>query len=703
MIITRDMETRSTVDLEEVGVYLYATHPTTEVLTYCYCVDDGPVQVWHPGVEPVPKVFFKATKWVAHFAQFETQIEQHILTPRYGFPEVKMEQQVCTMAQANAVALPGKLEKVAKAINSEHQKDEAGARLMMQMAKPRKPKKGEDPNGIYYVDTPEKRAQLDEYCKMDVAATREIYQSLPDLTEQEQQIWLLSESVNDHGFHLDRNLAKAAAKIAEEMKPRINDELTKITNGIITAFTQVPRITKWVRQHVPEIKSLNKEKLGELLDGDLPDHVRRVLELRLLGAQAAVAKVGALLQRRSPDGRVRGSFVYHAAGTGRWSSRGAQVHNLKRPLTKELQKAIEVIGSGDTDLAQRTYNNPLSVIGDLIRSMVIAAPGHVLIGGDFSGIEARVTAWIAKEESKLEVFRKYDAGLGPDPYIVAASTIFGMPTNQIGEESPQRQVGKGAELAFGFQGGVNAYKRFLPGTSNIKSDTQVQAVWQAEHNTRSGSEAAAVAAAVAANVNINFTDEEIEEIKVKWRAAHPRICSLWHNLKNAIEYAVDRKYTEDDPAVVRDRIRIWFEGGFMWIELPGGRRLAYPHARYGRSMPMGKKSKFVTFGTKWGPEGVVFKDNASGAWNDTRMYGGLATENIVQAIARDLLAEAMLRAKAAGFEIVAHVHDEIVIEVPERQAEFAKARFVKLMSQSPTWADGLPIKVKAWINKRYMK
>jgi DNA polymerase len=702
--VVRDLESRSVIELPDVGADIYSRHPSTEVMTYGYRIDDGPVKVWHPDREPLPKELRNGiTTWVAHNAQFEMAIERNILVPKYGFPVIPIERQVCTMAQLNALALPGGLDKAAKALNLEHQKDMAGARLMKQMAKPRKPKKGEDPNGIYWVDTPEKREQLDGYCIHDVLATYDIHTQLPGLSEEEYLVWLLDQSINDRGFYLDRELAQAAAKIAAEMKPRINDELTKITNGVITAFTQVPSITKWVKQHI-DSKTMRKSEIELLLARpNLPAHVRRVLELRLLGAQAAVAKVGALLQRRCDDGRIRGSFVYHAAGPGRWSSRGAQVHNLKRPLTKDLEHAVEVIGTGDLDLALKEYKNPLAVIGDCIRSMIIATPGHTLIGGDFSGIEARVTAWIACEESKLEVFRKYDAGTGPDPYIIAAALILDMDPQVIVDGlkngDPQatewRHIGKGAELAFGFQGGVNAYIRFLPGGTSI---TDAGLNWEDEHGELDSSKAFSGVS--------NLTVQQIEQIKNKWRAAHPNIVKLWHSLKRAIEHAVDFDYPRDDPAIVRDRIKIWVEDEsgwkFMKIELPSGRLLSYPHVRYGRSREI-KKSKFVTFGTEYGQEGVVFKDNASGAWGDVRMYGGLATENIVQAIARDLLAQAMMRINAAGYKIVAHVHDECVIEVPTKDVKRIKPIFTELMMQLPDWAEGLPVMVKSWSAKRYAK
>jgi DNA polymerase len=702
-LVVRDIETRSVVDLGDTGHHIYAAHPSTEVLCYGYCIDNGPTRIWHPGREPIPKALTKANGalWVAHNAAFEMAIERNILVPRFGFPEIPIERQICTMAMVHAAALQGALDKVAKALSLENQKDAVGARLMMKLSKPRKPRKGEDPDGLYWPDDPEEYVKLDNYCMTDVATTREVYETVPDLPDFEQIIWMLDQRINDYGFYLDRKLALAARKIAAEGNPRINDELDKITNGVITSFTQVPRITKWVSEQIGKT-SLGKAIIEDLFKRDLPPHVRRVLELRLLGAQAAVAKVDALLQRRCPDGRVRGSFVYHAAGPGRWSSRGAQVHNLKRipdDLSKEegkkLAHAIKIIGTGDFDRAREEFDNPLSVIGDCIRGMIIAAPGHTLIGGDFSGIEARVTAWIADEKPKLQVFRDYDAGTGPDPYIVAASIIFGIPPEQV--TKAQRQVGKGAELAFGFQGGLNAYRRFVP--AGGKPATAAEAQWREAH--RSGRGAGEVLAEFKGSAETSFTDEQIEEIKNKWREAHPRIKSFWYAAKKAIETAVQHK---NEVRGIRQGcpIEIWCDNGpVLQIKLPSGRCLTYPHARYTYT----KYDRFgaVDQGEDGDPEGVVFMDNSAGAWRLTRMYGGLATENIVQGIARDLLAEAMLRIDAAGYRIVTHVHDECVIEVPIKDAKRAEKHFTELMMQSPDWAGDLPIRVNSWCGPRYTK
>jgi DNA polymerase bacteriophage-type len=331
-LVFRDIETRSTVDLKDVGQSAYAQHPTTEVWCVAFALDDDPVKIWRPGL-PVPREF-KRTKVVAvaHNAAFEMAIERHILGPRFGFPVIAVERNRCTMAQASACALPGKLEKVAEVLRLKHQKDAVGARLMKAMAKPRKATKDEDPNGVYWLDDAEHRARLEAYCATDTEATRELFHVIPRLSDDEQTLWVLDQKINGHGFHLDAGLAEAAQRVTADAFPAIDAELAEVTGGGVTAVNQIAKLQAWLQEScglaVPDI---NKKTVEELLTReDLSPCARRAIELRALGAQAAVKKVRALLNRREADGRVRGSFIYHAAGTGRWSSRGAQVHNLKR-------------------------------------------------------------------------------------------------------------------------------------------------------------------------------------------------------------------------------------------------------------------------------------------------------------------------------------------------------------------------------------
>jgi DNA polymerase len=703
-MMVRDIETRSTVDLKKVGLHNYACHPSTTVMCIGHCVDNVPVRMWHPG-EPVPHEYHTAAKhgWtmVAHNAPFEMAIERHILGPRYGFPAIPIERNVCTMAIANALALPASLDKLAKVLDLKHQKDKIGSRIMLQMAKPRRARKNEIPEAVYWFEDVERLSKLDVYCADDVLTTREIALQLPWLSDDEYQIWLLDQKINNRGIFVDEELALAARRIAQSAAPFIDNEISRITDGRVVSINRIADLKAWLANYAIDVDSLDKASIEELLErDDLPDNAREAIGLRYLGAQAAVKKVDALLAHRNSTGRVYDSFVYHAAGPGRWSSRGIQLHNMKRSTTEDLEKAVKVIGTGSFDKARKEYDNPLSVIGDLIRAMIIAAPGHTLIGADFSGIEARITAWLAGEESKLKVFRDFDAGIGPDPYLVSAARIYGVDVNQLAadfkagksEARERRQVGKASELAFGFQGGVNAYRKFTPSGSKAV-ETTAQSVWDKRHGkVRSGGETSNM-------TSTDFTDAQIHRIKTAWRKAHPNIEAMWQTLSNAAWK------TTRTPGVVicyRDKLKFEHDGSSLWITLPSDRKLHYPEARIARFFTP-PDSGLIIETPKGSQIGILFKDNASGQWRDVKIYGGLLTENVVQATARDLLAHAMLRIEAAGMPIVAHVHDEAISEVSEAKIKRLLPQFQRLMVESPDWATGLPIIAKPWSASRYVK
>ena len=446
----RDYETRSTIDLRRCGAWIYAAHPSTEVLCCAYAVDAGPVQLWVPG-DPVPPEFIEAARnpawWVSAFNDlFERSIEQHITAPRYGWPVVPLERHRCTMAQTLAVALPGKLEKAAVALGLAHQKDMAGESLMKRMSKPRKARKGEDPAGIHWHDNLADRGRLHAYCMQDVRVERELCSKLPQLSEDEQRLWVLDAQINDRGFYTDGALISGAIHSAETAGSEVCAELVDITGGEVTSPNEVAKIRTWLAAHGYTLSSLTRNAVKDALKGDnLAPVVRRVIELRQAGAHAAPKKLVRFNGARSPDGRVRGVFRFHGASTGRWSSHGVQVHNLKRPQTKDLGAAIRAIANGEPV--------PLSVIGDMGRAIICAAPGHRLIGADFSGVESRLTAWVSGQQSKLDQWALFDrtGDLKDEPYY-----LIGL---QLGvEEALARLIGKIADLAFGYMGGIGAWR-----------------------------------------------------------------------------------------------------------------------------------------------------------------------------------------------------------------------------------------------------
>ena len=567
-VLPRDYETRSRVSLKLLGPAKYASDPSTEITSVAYAVDDGPVQLWLPG-DPVPLEYFEAANnpiWIvtAHNDPFETAVEQHILGPRFGFPLVPLERHRCTMAMALAVGLPPRLDRLADALELENRKDKAGERLMHQMSKPRKPHKDENPSKIYYFDDVERLERWRKYNKQDVEVEREAHARLPALSSVELAVWLLSCKINQRGFRVDRAIAEAARKIAQAAAPEIDAELVELTGGAVTGINQIAKLLAWLQQHDCTMLKLDKSAIERQLTHaeEMPPAVQRVLELRLGGAQAAVKKIKALLARAGDDDRIRDAFRFHGAATGRWVGEGFQPQNLKRPLVKDLTAAIAAVSTGDYEQMRKLYPRPLSVLGDCSRSMIVPAHGHVFIGADLSSIESRVLASTAGEQWKLDAYRRFDATGDPrdEPYCATACKIFRVPDGTYTKDSPERSVGKTCDLAFGYMGGLNAWRKFEPD---------------------------------------KFTDAEVEQFKREWRAAHPAIVKFW--------YAVDRAAW----TAVRERGRVVrcgpvafkSNGAFLQLKLPSGRKISYPQPRI-----VGDERE----------QRVIFSDNTEGQFRDCR-------------------------------------------------------------------------------------
>jgi DNA polymerase len=394
-----------------------------------------------------------------------------------------------------------------------------------------------------------------------------------------------------------------------------------------------------------EIAKLDRRTVEQLLAQEtLSPAARRVLELRLAGAQAAPKKLDSALVCADADDRVRDAFQFDGAANGRWSGKRFQPQNLKRSETEDLDAAIAMVRAGDYEQMRARYPKPLAVIGDVTPAAIVAAPGREFVASDFNTIEPRVLAWLAGEAWKLDLFRRYDASGDPadHPYAVAASKVLGVPPHTIKKRTREYQVGKTCELSFGYQGGLGAWRQF----------------------------------------DFERTDEEVAGFRDAWRAAHPNIKRFWYGLDRAALTAV----RERGRVVACQCLRFKCTGGFLLMRLPSGRRIAYPQPRV-----IGDDRE----------QHVVFSDNAAGQFRDTGAYGGLWTENAVSGVARDLLAAAMLTIETAGYPIVLHVHDEIVAEVPIGFG--SDKEFQHLMTRRPAWAPDLPIAAGVWRGPRYRK
>lgn len=651
-----DFETRSQADLKVVGLDNYAKHPSTKPWCMGYAFNDGPAHIWAPvnatdGVQDVLDHVELGGVVYAHNAAFELAIWNNICVPRYGWPELKPEQMRCTMAMAYAMALPGSLEKAAAAVGITQQKDMAGGRLMLQMAKPR----SEDP--LTWWDEPDKLQALYEYCRQDVRVERELEKRLMPLSQDEQALWVLDQKINNRGVHVDIPNIDRALKIVESEKRRLDEEMRDVTGGFVSVCSEVKRIGTWLRLQDVELPSLAKADVLDALQIDtLPPLARRALLLRQEAGKTSTAKLKAMREAASADNRIRGTMQYHGAGTGRWAGRRIQPHNMPRPHLKRKEIDDAISNFGDCDYLSVFHGPPLSVVSSSLRALICAAPGNTLLAADFSNIEGRGLAWLAGEETKLKRFRDFDAGTGPDIYKATAAAILGRPVSGI-TDAERQTFGKVPELACGYQGGVGAFQM------------------------------------MAKTYLVKVPDAVAERAKEGWRAAHPNIVAYWWALEEAALSAVLRAGQKYSAGPKGREIVFKVSGSFLWCKLPSGRVLCYPY-------PVVKPIE-----TPWGEmkDQVHYMtvDGLSNKWVETHTYGGKLAENVTQAICRDLLVTAIRNAEAGGYPVVLHVHDEVVSEVPENHGSLEE--FENICSQAPAWAKGLPVVAKGWRQKRYGK
>jgi DNA polymerase len=648
-----DLETRSTISIRDAGASLYAEHPDTDVWMACWAIGDGPIETWRPGAPaPAPLALHVLAGGIvcAHNAGFERAIWLHILGPRYGWPEPRLEQWDCTAARAAAMALPRKLEDAAKARGLPVRKDKVGHSLMLRMARPR------SANGaVTWWDEPAKLERLEAYCRQDVEVERALHAATRPLSASERELFLLDARINERGIAIDLALVAAAQTMVDQTLTVLSAELRALTGGAVTSTSQLPALLGWLNEQGPvhTIANLDKEAIAELLswnEEDLPAQARRAIEIRAEAAKTSTAKLRAFRTRACADGRIRDNLMFHGAATGRWAGRGAQLQNLPRSaLIKDQDAAIALIMKGEV----AKLGPPLTVVSEILRGVLVAAPGHELLAADFNAIEARVLAWLAGEQELIQQF-----AAGVCPYRRMAGKIYRLPVetaDALDKDDRKRWIGKTVVLGAGYQMGT---KRFR---------------------------------AECAKKGVALSAAEAEHIIATYRGANPRIVELWRELERAARQAVDQRGALVPAAAGRLRFRA--HRGFLWLELPSKRLLAYPRPRIEeREAPWGEPHLIVTY------EG---KSRFTLQWGREQAYGGRWTENVVQAIARDLMAEGMLRLERAGYPITMTVHDEVISEVV---AGFGSvAEFEKLLSTTPPWAAGCPVKAEGWRGKRYRK
>ena len=705
-----DFETRSAVDLKNASTHAYAVDPSTDVWCMAYAIGEGQVQLWKQG-EPFPSIlmdilgpeFYERNKddfyFVAHNAAFELTIWNNLCVKKYGWPPLPIERTYCTMAMAYAQALPASLENAAVAVNLDVKKDMDGRRLMVQMASPRR---RNDDGTFAWWDQPERLERLYAYCVNDVIVERELEKKLLHLSPAERAVWLLDQKINDRGVRMDiPNIVKAMSTIDSE-KERLNALMSSTTWGAVNGVGNVSSLMAFAEDYGVYSNGLAKGDIAKLLaKGNLPEQVKQALEIRKEGAKASTAKLKAMLLGVSPDWRVRGMMQYHAATTGRWGGRKVQPQNFPRPdmSVDEILDALNYLD--DPDMLRALYGSPMNVISNCLRAMLIAEEGKEFIACDFSSIEARGLAWLAGEESILDLFRRNEG-----VYEAAAADIFNIAVEQVSKL--QRLIGKVAVLALGFGGGAGAFQSMakiynvdmaqalppLAARASIEQRKQAESMW-AQYSKRKQP----------AGVDPMEYDTYIasELTKQFWRAANPNIVRYWKELETAAMSAIRNKgtaYVVAPPGFPHRGVRYLVRGSFLWCRLPSGRSLCYPFPSIQLKMPPWESEDADASKAK---PSICFMgvNPVTRSWGEQKTYSGALAENITQAVARDFLVEAMFNCEKNGYPVVFHVHDEIVCELAKGLGSVEEME--EIMSQLPSWGFDCPIAAEGWASKRYRK
>lgn len=696
-----DFETRSTENLRKSGTHRYVLNPHTDVLCIAFGFDNEPIQLWKLG-DPPPSELIQAIqlgiKVKAHNAHFEFMVWNFICFKKYGWKaQIKINQCDCTMIRAYAMGLPGSLEEASKSVGMKVGKDAVGSRIMLQLSQPRSYDQNGDPvwweiaDSTPKMDIVAKYERLYSYCIRDVEVEKELDARLLPLSKREMEIWRLDQKINFRGVYCDTDIAAKAIELVKIETKRLNrlmqiatgnqvgtcnsstalkDFINKFDiykgeiqkeDGPLKTYRQGGKSYKkhqWKKGEKRICYGVGKDQVKDMLDmPDLPEEVREALLLRQEASKSSTAKLKSMIEGASFDQRLRGCFQYYgAASTGRWAGRRIQLHNFTRPTIKQdqIEEIIDVLDLNTEymkmiDTISCFHGPVVPRLSDILRGLLRSAPGKILRTCDFSAIEARVLAWLAGQESILNVFRSH--GL---IYEFTASQIYNV--NRIEKVTKdQRLLGKVATLALGYQGGVNAFH------------------------------------SMAKNYLVKVPDTLAEKIKVNWRAANPYIVQYWYDLERAAIAATENPGQKFAAGPKERRVIFLKKGSFLFCRLPSGRAIVYPYP------------KMQIVKTPWGDnkKALTYKGEENRHFIKKVAYGGLLAENITQAVARDLLVEAMFRLEKKGYNIIMHVHDEIVTENPKSFGSLKEVE--ELMSINPIWAKGLPIQSEGWEGIRYRK
>ena len=651
-----DIETKSSVDIGKAGAYKYAQSPDFGILLFAYSLDDSPVRVIDLACgEKIPETIRLALMDPAVTKHaYNAAFEWYCLN-RAGY-QTPLEQWKCTMAHGLYCGYTAGLDATGKAIGlpQEKQKLATGKALIKYFCTPCKPTKANGGRTWNLPEhAPEKWELFKEYCGQDVVTEKASLRRLEMFpkTEEEERLWQMDVRMNAYGVRVDTGLISGALSIHE----RSTEELTRKAAAItgLANPNSTAQLLGWLRGQGTALPDLRKETVSETLDNpeNLPEEVKTVLEIRQRLGKTSIKKYEAMKAACCADERVRGLTQYYGANrTGRWAGRMVQMQNLPRNYLKTLDYARKLVKAGNYEGVKALYGNVPDTLSQLIRTAFIPSEGHKFVVADFSAIEARVIAWLAEEQWVNEVFATHGK-----IYEATASQMFGVPVEKIVKGNPEyslRQKGKVATLALGYQGGPQA----------LVSQGALR---------------------------MGLTEEELPEIVDRWRQANPRIVDLWHQVGNAALAVMESA----QPQAVHGLVfalegDLLYGQSFLTVRLPSGRKLFYPK-------PFLKENQFGRPAVHYYTVGQQTRK-----WEVASTYGGKMVENIVQAIARDCLAETLKRIDARGLQVVFHVHDEVIIDAP---METTVEEICGLMAEPIPWAPGLILRGAGFESSYYMK
>lgn len=656
-----DLETYSDVNLKKAGLYRYVQSPAFEILLFAYSFDGAPTQVIDMAQgEKIPlEVIHALTDPQCLKHAYNAAFEWYCLS-KYMGAQLPPAQWRDTMLHGLYAGYTAGLDATGRALGipEDKQKLTTGKALIRYFCVPCKPTKANGGRTRNYPHhDPEKWELFKTYNGQDVVAEMEIERRLsvfpvPDFVQKQWETDLL---INARGVAVDMDFCEGALELGETIRAQLTDEAVQLSG--LQNPNSVKQLARWLSAETgDDITTLRKETIKELLGRDNADHVQRMLEIRQELGKTSTKKYDAIEAAVCDDGRVRGLLQFYGANrTGRWAGRLVQVQNLPRTYTEPLEFARELVKGRKLDALRTVYGSPNDTLSQLIRTAFVAAPGNVLIDADFSAIEARVISWLADEEWRLEVFRTHGK-----IYEASASQMFGVPLERIKKGNPEyslRQRGKVAELALGYQGGVPAMRQM--DTGKLLAD---------------------------------LPDEEIKDIVDKWRNTNPKIRNLWYSFNDAAIRVIQNGGSLRVRCCTFARECDCIRGTTcMTISLPSGRKLYYVEPAVGEN--------------RWGGPSITYMGvNDKNKWGRIETYGGKLVENVVQAIARDCLAQAIEHLEAAGLPVVFHIHDEVVIDTAAFDTNDAMLdKVVKIMSTPIPWAEGLPLGADGWVGAFFKK